>query len=146
MDLDRWTEIKAVVQEVLDSPAEERQPRLRKLCGDDLELLREAEVLLAVSTSQADAYDDVRIEHPTLRETTLAEGDAVGLYTILRPISEGGMGRVYLAHDSRHDREVAIKLLRSSAARLPFREKKLLAKLTHPNIEVAPVSWTGKLL
>ncbi len=32
-----------------------------------------------------------------------------GRYSIERELGEGGMARVYLAHDVRHDRKVAIK-------------------------------------
>ncbi len=33
-------------------------------------------------------------------------------YTILREIGQGGMATAYLAHDLRHDRKVAIKVLK----------------------------------
>ena len=38
-------------------------------------------------------------------------GDKIKHYEILRLLGKGGMGEVYLAHDSVLDREVAIKLL-----------------------------------
>jgi serine/threonine-protein kinase len=54
-------------------------------------------------------------------------------------IGAGGMGRVYLAHDTKHDRDVAIKVLDPDSARMVgthrfMREIQIAAKLTHPNI------------
>lgn len=60
-------------------------------------------------------------------------------YRIERTIGRGGMATVYLAHDIRHDRQVAIKVLRPDlAATLGgerfLREIRIAAKLTHPHI------------
>ena len=60
-------------------------------------------------------------------------------YRIERELGRGGMASVFLAHDSRHNREVAIKVLRpelsSSMGPERFeREIRLAAKLSHPNI------------
>ncbi len=60
-------------------------------------------------------------------------------YRIEHELGAGGMARVYLAHDLRHDREVALKVLRSDVvdalARERFlREIHLAARLVHPHI------------
>ena len=60
-------------------------------------------------------------------------------YQIVRQLGVGGMGTVYLALDVRHDRQVALKVLRpelsQSLGRERFlREIKLAARLTHPHI------------
>ena len=60
-------------------------------------------------------------------------------YTIDRELGRGGMAVVYLAHDRRHDRAVAIKVLRDEiAAALGaerfLREIRIAAKLHHPHI------------
>lgn len=65
---------------------------------------------------------------------------AIGPYKIERELGRGGMGEVYLAHDSRLDRHVAIKALPAHLAQEPERlarfqrEAKVLASLNHPNI------------
>ena len=68
----------------------------------------------------------------------------LGRYEILRELGRGAMGRVFLAHDPRIDRKVAIKTVQSFAA-LPeraraearerfLREARAAGKLLHPGI------------
>jgi serine/threonine protein kinase len=42
--------------------------------------------------------------------------DRFGPYEIVRPISSGGMGEVYLARDMRLERDVALKMLPADRA------------------------------
>ena len=68
-------------------------------------------------------------------------GRTLSHYRIIEKIGAGGMGEVYLAWDSRLERDVAIKLLPSArlndeAARRLFRREALaLSKLNHPNVQ-----------
>ncbi len=60
-------------------------------------------------------------------------------YTIDREIGEGGMATVYLAHDIKHDRKVALKVLRPELAAIIGAERflteiKTTANLQHPHI------------
>ncbi len=72
----------------------------------------------------------------------LSTGIRLGPYEILAPLGAGGMGEVYRARDTRLDREVAVKVLPTSAredreARARFRREALaLSRLNHPNIEM----------
>jgi serine/threonine-protein kinase len=60
-------------------------------------------------------------------------------YRVEREIGEGGMAVVYLAHDLRHDRRVALKVLRPElsaflGAERFLREIRIAAQLNHPHI------------
>jgi serine/threonine-protein kinase len=60
-------------------------------------------------------------------------------YTIERELGQGGMATVYLAHDLKHDRKVALKVLRPELAAVIGAERflneiKVTANLQHPNI------------
>ncbi len=68
-------------------------------------------------------------------------------YKVERLVGSGGMAVVYLAHDRKHDRQVAIKVLHpdltSSIGADRFqREIKIAARLSHPNI--LPLYDSGK--
>ncbi|MGH7645550.1 MAG: serine/threonine-protein kinase, partial [Gemmatimonadales bacterium] len=60
-------------------------------------------------------------------------------YAIERELGQGGMAIVFLAHDVKHDRRVALKVLRPEiaseiGAERFLREIKLAARLSHPHI------------
>ncbi len=60
-------------------------------------------------------------------------------YAIQNEVGAGGMATVYLAHDVKHDRAVAVKVLRPDLAAVVgaerfLREVKLTARLEHPHI------------
>src|SRR5215218_7048581 len=66
--------------------------------------------------------------------------DALGdRYRVQRELGAGGMATVYLAHDVRHDRPVALKVLRPELAAVVGAERFLAeirttANLQHPHI------------
>jgi len=70
----------------------------------------------------------------------IAAGATIGPYKVDREIGRGGMGVVFLAHDTRLGRTVALKALPDDVARDPDRlqrferEARVLASLSHPNI------------
>ncbi len=70
-----------------------------------------------------------------------------GRYTIESELGQGGMALVFLANDIRHDRKVALKVLRPEiaaeiGAERFLREIKMAAGLTHPHI--LPVYDSGQ--
>ena len=70
-------------------------------------------------------------------------GQSLGRYQVLEQLGEGGMATVYKAYDTRLERNVAIKVIRTDQVAPALldemmkrfeREAKALAKLSHPNI------------
>ena len=64
---------------------------------------------------------------------------AFSAYTIERELGSGGMATVYLAHDKKHDRKVAIKILHAELAAVLGAERflqeiRVTANLQHPHI------------
>ena len=80
------------------------------------------------------AHDTAAMDYP------VAMIERLGPYQVQRELGRGGMGVVYLATDTRLDRQVAIKALPAELASDPARlerferEAKTLASLNHPNL------------
>src|SRR2546422_465998 len=78
-------------------------------------------------------------EYRTVQSCPLQQATLADRYTIESELGHGGMAVVFLAHDGKHDRNVAIKVLRPElAAALGaerfLREIRLAAQLHHPHI------------
>src|SRR5882762_4785933 len=70
----------------------------------------------------------------------LTSGTKLGPYEVVSPLGVGGMGEVYRAHDTRLERDVAVKVLPTNLCSDPClrqrleREAKAVSKLAHPHI------------
>jgi serine/threonine-protein kinase len=76
---------------------------------------------------------------PALPDLAELQTDLAGRYVIERELGRGGMATVYLAQDLRHERPVALKVLRpdlssSLGGERFLREIKVAARLQHPHI------------
>src|SRR5262245_61543767 len=143
MTPERWRQVESMLQAALNRQPSERATFLERECAGDLELRNEVEELLASAPAaksflNANAFDgltDVRRQ----TETSLI-GRRLGPYLIEKQLGLGGMSAVYLAHDARLERKVALKLLdpimtTNEHWRLRFiREARLASSLDHPNI------------
>jgi|GEM_PF-678548 len=144
MTPEQWQRVEDVLQRALDCPPAERAAFLDEACRGDDDLKREA-------TELAQAFDSAGdfIEQPAIAQdarvlvndsTDINVGRDIGPYRIVESLGAGGMGEVYLAHDRRLSRSVALKILpgyfvTETARLLRFqREARAASALNHPNI------------
>jgi hypothetical protein len=84
---------------------------------------------------------------PLRSKTPAALPEQFGRYRIIRQLGRGGMGTVYLAHDTQLDRRVALKVPHfvaddSTALERFYREARVAATLDHPNL--CPIHDAGQ--
>ncbi len=141
MTQERWQMIEEILQAALDLQPDKRAAFLDEACAGDGELRREIESYLAREDS---AEHFIETAAMTVVARGLAEADLsgqqIGHYQIIKPIGEGGMGKVYLAKDLKLNRHVAIKFLPEAFTADPERvrrfeqEAQAASQLNHPNI------------
>ena len=147
-DPHRWDRLKTILGEALEqNSSAARIALVERRCGEDTDLLQEAESLLAEAEAllkeRTDSFEDcARNAASTFwQEEPPRGGERVGAYVIVRELGRGGMGTVFLAEraDGQFEKQVAIKILNRGADTAEilrrFRaERQILAKLDHPNI------------
>jgi len=146
MNYDGWQRVREVFDAALRQPPENRLNYARQACGDDQDLLREVESLLASLDSSESFMEKPAVAHVAdmikSESKTLKPGTRFGHFEIIRELGIGGMGRVYVAKDEQLDRPVAIKILKEEVSRHEsslqrfVREAKAASALNHPNILV----------
>ncbi|MBC7931069.1 MAG: serine/threonine-protein kinase, partial [Rubrivivax sp.] len=148
MKAERWKQIDALFDAVEQLPAERRDAYLAEACASDEELRREVLSLLAEQEKIADDFLErsaMKVvakdlaHHTVFQSVPFAESE-LGTYKVERLLGAGGMGEIYLAHDGKLNRKVALKILPaefvSDAERLHRfeREARAVSALNHPNI------------
>jgi serine/threonine protein kinase len=137
----QWHRLKEILANVLEENSPERRATtLRQSCADDITLLRQAEILLAGDTDPLEQFAEFAATRLRSEEPDRI-GERVGAYVIVRQLGRGGMGTVYLGEraDGRFEKQVAIKILKrgtdtDEVLRRFAVERRILAKLDHPNI------------
>ncbi len=126
MDRNQW--LNEIAASIADGAAVDwDELRRRGLTDADLAMIRQLRSVEQI----------VRAHGATPRE--LLPGAAWGHLTILEELGSGTHGAVYRARDSRLDRDVALKILRTSASAdesTIVHEARLAAKVRHPNVVV----------
>ncbi len=136
--------LEELFHEALELRPQERATLLARLRDSNPELASAVESLIAAherpeSFIDAPAYE-AEAESLTDAKAALVAGQFVGHYQIVAPLGKGGMGEVYLAHDGKLDRKVALKLLlaeftgNKDSLRRFIQEAKAASSLNHPNI------------
>jgi len=147
MDTDRWQRISRLYHEALERPVDERRAFLDVGCSGDEALRGEVESLLANEASAqaflvaaaVEVMADRLVQNSEILLAGLKPGVTLGTYQIERQLGRGGMGVVFLAHDTTLHRQVALKVLASptddgTARGRLLREARNAAALNHPNI------------
>lgn len=143
MKSERWRRVEALFHQVVEMDEPQREAYLQAASDNDSELLREVKDLLR-SYQSPDSF----MEDPVFSRGLQALGsehsdtpaDELGRYRIIKKIGVGGMGEVFLAHDSVLNRQVALKLLPASLTTDPqsvrrFQQEAYAAStISHPNV------------
>ena len=140
----RWRRVGEIYHAALSLAGDERDTFLADACGQDADLRREVESLLAHAADASGFLETSALELAgravASQQPPSLVGRRLGPYEVLSIIGAGGMGEVYLARDTRLERDVAIKCLPPHVASDPAararleREARLLATLNHPNV------------
>jgi serine/threonine-protein kinase len=138
-----WTKLAPLLDRVLDAEPHRRDALLDEVSAGDPVLRAALARLVAECDQDVPLFDRPAAE----RFRTLTEDDDAprlpailgGHYETSRELGRGGMACVYLARDTKHGRDVAVKVIRSELAASLGRERFLreiaiAARLRHPNI------------
>ena len=140
MSPNRFAEIERIFEAVRGSDGDQRVALLHQLCGEDDSLRSEVETLLKHDTpTPQPLIERLSVDGAAAGRFEDLTGTNVGPYTVRKLLGRGGMGVVYLAHDSSLHRSVAIKVLSAEIDHPTrsdrfLREARLLGSLSHPNV------------
>ena len=142
MTAERWAQLDPFIDAALELPAEEHSGYLDRVSAGDMSLRADLERLLAEAGRTDSLIDTAAAERFSLLlddGTGSLPGVLGDRFDVEREIGRGGMATVFLARDRKHDRHVAVKVLRPDIAAgigadRFLREIRTAASLQHPHI------------
>ena len=149
MDRELWKQVDALLEQALELPPEEREAFVAA-ASEGNPILRDEVLSLLKAQSQAANFMERSamnvaahaLAHDSKITTIVTSlvGQELATYKVEKLLGAGGMGEVYLAHDLKLGRKVALKVLPLhfvvDAERLSRfqREARALSSLNHPNL------------
>ena len=139
----KWENLKEIFHSAVMLPSKERAAYLDQACDGDLSLRRRVEELLRSHEETGNLVDTPAyqaVAEMLIDGVELKAGSTVAHYRILSLLGEGGMGKVYLAEDTKLHRKVSLKFLSTNFAQDQERmrrfeqEARAISALNHPNI------------
>ena len=138
-----WESLKEIFHAALALPADKRSAYLDQASNGDVALRQAVESLLKSHEETNNFIDSPAYQAAAdmlVDGNELKTNQTVGHYRIVSLLGQGGMGRVYLAEDTRLHRKVALKILPVDLAADKDRLRRFeheafaAAALNHPNI------------
>ncbi len=137
-----WKELEGLVDTILDAPRERRAALIEQLAGGSAARAQTLRAMVEDCERGLPLLDRPAMErfrHLSDEPDSLLPAMVAERYRTGRELGRGGMARVYLAHDVKHGRDVAIKVLRPELSQSLghdrfLREIEIAARLRHPNI------------
>jgi serine/threonine protein kinase len=144
MTPERYREVGEIFRAAAEIPLDRRNAFLDTACGQDKALRQEVQSLLS-HDSHPEGWIDQKALEIAAQALATSRGESwvnrqVHHYQVSSMLGRGGMGEVYLARDTRLERDVALKVLpveySTDAERLRRfeQEARTAAKVNHPNI------------
>src|SRR2546427_8205538 len=144
MTPERYQQIDQIFQAALGLEPEPRAAYLDEVCSGDDKLRQEVDSLITSDEGGLSFIDKPAFEMAARvlasDEPALTAGERIDRYEVVSLLGSGGMGEVYLAHDEKLDRKIALKLLPShfttneERLRRFQQEARAASALNHPNI------------
>jgi serine/threonine protein kinase/dipeptidyl aminopeptidase/acylaminoacyl peptidase len=132
--------IEAIFDGALEQDPAARNDFLDEACAGDGTLRSAVDSLIQSYKRAGDFLETPVVEEVCSPTASQALPDCIAHYQIIREIGRGGMGEVFLAHDTRLERPVALKILPPQFIKNPQqvkrfeREARAASALNHPNI------------
>lgn len=148
MKPEHWHQINQLFHAALEHEPTERAEFLDTACAGDESMRKQIDALLAAHAAAGTFIEEDALQFEAralanerqMQDGILTSGAVLGHYRIISLLSVGGMGEVYLAHDTHLGRQLALKLLPRSftndkqRVRRFQQEARAASSLNHSNI------------